>query len=113
MNAIPSIQKIGGMAAFMNAGIALATLATAVFLIGFSAIANPNELIDLAIRNPTPLLIQDGLKVASAVISALLVATFTHYLRGENPALLSVTAGFGFLAIFCLLGNAALSFYGI
>ncbi|MEM6839043.1 MAG: hypothetical protein AAF609_19595 [Cyanobacteria bacterium P01_C01_bin.120] len=113
MNAIPSIQKVGGMAAFANAGVALATLAVAVFLIGPSAIADPNKLIDLATRNPTPLLIQDGLKVSSAVISALLVVAFTSYLRRENLAVIAVAAGFGFLAIFCLLGNAVLSFYGI
>lgn len=110
---MPHLHKIGGIAAFINVVVAIATLATIIFLIGVSAIANPNELIDLAIHNPTPLLIQDGLKLVSAIVSVVLILALASYLRREHSVLLSVATGFGFLSVLCLLGNAAVSIYAI
>lgn len=107
------LQKLGGIAAFINVIVVIATLATVIFLIGFSAIADPNKLIDLAIHNPAPLLIADGLKLVSAVISSVLILALANYLGRNASALLSVATGFGFLSVLCLVGNATLSLYGI
>jgi hypothetical protein len=70
-------------------------------------------LVDLAIHNPVPLLIQDGLKFVSAVISSVLILALANYLRRDVSVLLSVATGFGFLSVLCLVGNATLSLYGI
>ena len=107
------LQKLGGIAAFVNVIVAMATLATVVFLIGVSAIADPSKLIDLAIHNPAPLLIQDGLKFISAGISGVLILALANYLQHEASALLSVATGFGILSVLCLVGNATLSVYAI
>ncbi|WP_293341842.1 hypothetical protein [Microcoleus sp. CAWBG58] len=107
------LQKLGGIAAFINIIVVMATLATVIFLIGFSAIADPNKLIDLAIHNPAPLLIEDGLKLVSAVISSVLILALANYLGRDASALLSVATGFGFLSVLCLVGNATLSLYAI
>ncbi|MGD1859007.1 MAG: hypothetical protein ACFB0E_03435 [Leptolyngbyaceae cyanobacterium] len=107
------LQKLGGIAAFINVIVLIATLATVIFLIGFSAIADPNKLIDLAIHNPTPLLIQDGLKFVSATISSVLILALANYLRRDASALLSVATGLGFLSVLCLVSNTVLSLYAI
>jgi hypothetical protein len=107
------LQKLGGIAALVNVIVAIATLATVIFLIGLSAIADPNKLIDLAIHKPAPLLIQDGLKFVSAGISTVLILALENYLRRDASALLSIATGFGFLSVFCLVGNATLSLYVI
>lgn len=107
------IQKLGGIAAFINVIVVMATLATVIFLIGFSAIADPSKLIDLAIHNPAPLLIEDGLKFVSAGISSVLILALGNYLQRDAPAWFSVATGFGFLSVLCLVGNATLSLYAI
>jgi hypothetical protein len=107
------LQKLGGIAALVNVIVAIATLAIVIFLIGLSAIADPNKLIDLAIHNPTPLLIQDGLKFISAGISSILILALANYLQRDASVLLSIATGLGFLSVFCLVGNATLSLYAI
>ncbi len=107
------LQKLGSIAAFANVIVAMATLATVVFLIGISAIADPSKLIDLAIHNPAPLLIADGLKFVSAGISCVLILALGNYLQRDTPGLLSVATGFGFLSVLCLVGNTTLSLYAI
>ena len=107
------LQKLGGIAAFVNVIVAMATLATVFFLIGLSAIADPNKLIDLAIHNPAPLLIQDGLKLVSVVISIVLILALANYLWRDASVSLFVATGFGLLSVLCLLGNATLSLYAI
>jgi hypothetical protein len=107
------LQKLGGIAALVNVIVAIATLATVIFLIGVSAIADPNKLIDLAISNPMPLLIQDGLKFVSAGISNVLILAVANYLQRDASALLSIATGFGVLSVFCLVSNATLSLYAI
>jgi hypothetical protein len=105
------LQRLGAMAAFVNVIVAIATLAVVVFLIGIPAIADPSRLMDLAIHNPTPLFMADGLKVISAGTSGVLILALANYLRRDDSALLSVATGFGMLSIVCLLGNAILSIY--
>jgi hypothetical protein len=107
------LQKLGGIAALVNVIVAVATLATVIFLIRLSAIADPNKLIDLAIHNPTPLLIQDGLKFISAGISSVLILALANYLQRDASALLSIATGLGFLSVSCLVSNATLSLYAI
>jgi hypothetical protein len=110
---MPHLQKLGGIAAFINVFVAIATLAVAILLIGFSAIADQNKLVELAIHNPLPLLIQDGLKFVSAAISIILILALANYLRRDASALLSVATGFGFFSVLCLVSNAILSLYAI
>lgn len=110
---MPHLQKLGGIAAFINVAVAIATLAVATMLIGFTAMSDPSKLAELAVHNPTPLLIQDGLKFVSAAISAVLILALTNYLHRDASILLPVATGFGFFSIFCLLVNATLSLYAI
>jgi hypothetical protein len=105
------LQKLGGIAAFINVIVAIATLATVIFLIGVSAIADPTKLINLAIHNPLPLLIEDGLKSVSVGISIVLILALRKYLQHDTSTLLLVATGFGFLSVFCLVGNITLSLY--
>jgi hypothetical protein len=110
---MPHLQKLGGIAAFTNVAVAIATLAVASMLIGFTAMSDPSKLAELAVHNPTPLLIQDGLKFVSAVISTVLILALASYLHRDSSTLLSIATGFGFFSIFCLVVNAGLSLYAI
>jgi nicotinamide riboside transporter PnuC len=107
------IQKLGGIAACANGIVGMATVVTVVFGIGISTIADPNQLVNLAIHTPAPLLIEDGLKFVSAGISSVLIVALASYLRRDTSALLSAATGFGLLSVLCLLANATLSVYAI
>lgn len=107
------IQKLAGMAAFINAAVAVTTLMVAVFAIGLSALADPNKLVDLAIHNPRPLLVQDFLKLVSAAISCVLILALCNRLRCHTPKSILVATVFGFSAVICLVANAALSLHAI
>jgi hypothetical protein len=109
---VPS-HKLGSIAAFLNVVVALAMLIVATVLIGFATIADPNKLVELAIHNPTPLLIQDGLKFVSAAISTVLILAIANHLHRNTSVLLSIATGFGFFSVFCLIINATLSLYAI
>jgi hypothetical protein len=108
---MPHIQKLGGIAAFVNIVVAVATLVVAIALIGPSALADPSKLVDLAIHNPAPLIIQDGLKFVSAAIASVLILALASRLRRDNSTLLSIATGFGLLSVLCLVVNATLSLY--
>jgi hypothetical protein len=110
---MPNIQKLGGIAAFINAAVAVTTLMVAVFAIGLSALANPSKLVDLAIHNPAPLLVQDFLKLVSAAISGVLILTFCNRLHDRTPKLILVATVFGCSSVVCLVANAAFSIYAI
>lgn len=110
---MPHLQKLGSIAAFINVIVAIAMLAVAVVLIGMPTIADPSKLVELAAHNPTPLLIQDGLKFISAATSSVLILALANYLDHNASALLSVATGFGFCSVLCLVGNAILSLYAI
>jgi hypothetical protein len=88
-------------------------LAVAILLIGIPTMADPSKLVELAIDNPTPLVLQDGLKLISVATSTVLILALATYLRPNASTLLSIATGFGFCSVFCLVGNAALSLYGI
>jgi hypothetical protein len=110
---VPDIQKLAGIAAFINATVAVTTLMVAIFAIGLPALADPNKLADLAIHNPGPLLVQDFLKLVSAAISGVLILAFWKRLRYHTPKSILVATVFGFCSVICLLANAALSLEAI
>lgn len=107
------LQLLGSIAAFMNAAVMLAALAVAVVLIGVPAMSDPSKLAALALQNPAPLLIQDGFKLVSGVISVVLILALANYLQRDTPSVLSAATGFGLLSVFCLGVNAVLSLYAI
>lgn len=108
-----SIQKIGAIAAFVNVVVAVATLFVAIVLIGPAVFTDPAKLIDMAIHNPTPLIIQDALKYISAGISFLLIAALFKFCDHKKSTALTLGVGFGFLAGFCLFINASLSLFAV
>lgn len=110
---MPNIQKLGGIAAFINAAVAVTTLMVAVFAIGLRALADPSKLVDLAIHNPAPRLVQDFLKLVSAAISCLLILAFYNRLHDRTPKLILVATVFGCSSVTCLVANAASSLYAI
>ncbi|MDY6938502.1 MAG: hypothetical protein SWY16_12620 [Cyanobacteriota bacterium] len=111
------LQKIGGIAAFLNVAVAIAMFATAIVLIGPAAMSDPSKLAQMAVQNPAPLLVQDGLKFISVAISIVLILAIASYLNRDNltlnSTLLWVATGFGFCSVLCLFCNATLSLYAI
>lgn len=104
-------QKSGGIFAFVNAVVAAAMLVGALVLIGPAALTDPAKLIEMAINNPTPLIIQDALKIISAGLSVILILVLLRFLNQKNSTALKAGAGAGFLAVICLIANAAISLY--
>jgi len=108
-----NVQTIGGVAAFINAVVSGATLVVAFGLIGLSALIDSRKLVELAISNPTPLIIQDVLKLVSAAIAVVLITALFNRLKSDAPKLMRVAAAFGSLAVLCLVINAGLSFFSV
>ena len=108
-----SLQKIGGLTAFANALLGAGTLVVAIGLIGPAALADPNKLVELAINNPSPLIIQDLLKLASAATAIVLIVVLFNRLRGGSPITMGVASLFGLLSVLCLLANASLSLFAV
>lgn len=104
---------VGGIAAYLNALLAMGALVVVFGLIGPAALTDNTKLVELAINNPAPLFIQDALKFASAVVASVLVVALFNRLRGESPTVMGWATLFGFLAILCLLANASLSLYAV
>ncbi|MCC6189148.1 MAG: DUF4386 family protein [Anaerolineales bacterium] len=106
-------QRVGGLAAYVNALLAIAALVVLFGLIGPAALTDNTQLVELAINNPAPLVIQDLLKFTSAAVASVLVVALFNRLRGEAPAVMGWATLFGFLSILCLLANASLSLYAV
>jgi hypothetical protein len=106
-----NFQKIGGVAAFINAALSIATLVVAFGLIGFEALTDNRKLAELAINNPTPLFIQDTLKLLSAIIMIMLIIALFNLLKIYTPKLINTATVIGSLAVLCLVINAGLSFF--
>ena len=105
------VQTIGGVAAFIYAGMAIATLGVAFGIIGPAVLADRQKLVDLALTNPTPLLIQDILKFILAIAaSGMIVALFVR-LQANSPILQRIAALSGVLAVSGLVLNASLSLF--
>lgn len=132
-----NIQKLGGIAAFINAVVVVATLVvgfliigpllqgwaeytgnlailailvSAFVLVGPSALGDPSLVADLAVTTPVLLSIQDGLKIVSAVVAVVLMLALVHRMR-PYTSLIFVATLFGVLSVLCLVANATLSLY--
>ncbi len=108
-----SIQKAGGIAAYLNAVVAIATLFVAFGLIGFDALVDNRKLIALALANPTPLVLQDMLKLVSATTGTVLILAIRDRLKSSAPRLVTAATAIGVLAIALLVVNAGLSAYAV
>lgn len=106
-------EKAGGLAAFINAFLAIAALVVAFGLIGPAALTDNAKLVELAISNPAPLIIQDLLKFASAAVAIVLVVALFNRLHSQSPTVTRLATLFGFLSVLCLLANASLSLYAV
>jgi len=104
-----NIQQIGGMAAFMNVAAIMATLIVAFGFIGVAALSDPNKLMELAIHNPAPLIVQDILKIISSGIAIILILALNNRLQDGFPKLMRTAIWFGSTSVLCLLINAGLS----
>lgn len=104
-----NIQQIGGTAAFINVAVTIATLIVAFGFIGVAALSDPNKLMELAIRNPAPLIVQDVLKLVSSGIAVVLILALNNRLRDGFPKLMRIAIWFGLISVLCLLINAMLS----
>lgn len=106
-------QKIGGLAAFINALLGLGALVVAFGLIGPAALTDPSELAELAIHNPMPLIIQDSLKLGSAAAAIVLIMALFKHLRGNSPTRIKTATALGFFSVLLLLTNAGLSLFTV
>jgi hypothetical protein len=105
--------RITGIAAIMNALISIATLIVAFGFIGINALADRSRFIQLALTNPTPIIVQDVLKFMAAIISFVLVTTLFAYLKHTKTVILRIATSSGILSILFLLVNGALSLYAV
>jgi hypothetical protein len=102
-------QKAGPASAFLNAGLAVLSLFVAFVMIGPAALSDRAVFVDLALHNPAPLFIQDGLKFVSAGVSVIVIGALYYQLRESAPKRSLWAVIFGALALLCLLTNAILS----
>lgn len=106
-------SRVGSIAAFGNAFASSAALYVALFGIGISALSDPQQLAELAIHNPTSLLLQDALKFLSAATACVLIFVLDARLRDRAPTWTRAAKLFGFVAVGLLLANAALSLFAV
>lgn len=107
------VEKIGGIAAFVNAAASAITLVVAFGLMGLPTLTDRRKLVELAINNPTPLIIQDALKLVSAAIAVVLITALFNRLKSDAPKPMRVAAATSYLAVLCLVINAGLSFFSV
>lgn len=108
---VPESDFGGAAAAFSNAAISIGFVYTTFFLIGSDALMNNETLIDLAIKNPASLVIQDLLKILSAAALVLVIKILYFRLRNDAPKPMSRALISGIFSITCLLINAILSLW--
>lgn len=106
-------QRLGGVAAGVNALVGVATLLVALLLIGPAVLADRTRFIALALNNPTPIIIQDFLKFIAAAATLLLIGVFFQRLRTAKPLIINIASLFGVFAVLCLLANAILSLLAV
>jgi succinate dehydrogenase/fumarate reductase cytochrome b subunit len=70
-------------------------------------------LVELALHNPLPLLLQDALKFLSAATAFGLIFALWKRLRDSAPKAMHIATVFGLLAVGLLLANAALSLFAV
>ena len=110
---VTRLQKITPIAAFLNATAGVLTLIVALVLIGPAVMADRNLFAECALRNPTPLIIQDGLKFLSAATAIVLIWALYWYLSIGTRNLILVATVFGLFSVLCLLANAVLSLIAV
>lgn len=108
-----TLQKTGGVAAWVNACLSAAALIVAFVLIGPEAMGDNARLAQMALENPTPLILQDVLKFASAAAASILIVVMFQRLRISHPGAMKTAVWFGSLSVVCLLANACLSLYTV
>lgn len=114
MNTLPiHPERAGAGAAFVNALLATAALIVAFGFIGVAALSDPAQLAQMAQLNPAPLLAQDVLKIAQALVAGVLVSALFRRLREQAPLMARAATVFGVLAVIGLLLNAGLSLYAV
>ena len=111
IKSVTRVQRIGGVAALIYAGVAMVTLGVAFSLIGPAVLADRQKLVDLALTNPTPLLIQDILKFIMAIVASGMIAALFVRLQAHSPILQRIAALSGVLGVLCLVLNASLSLF--
>lgn len=104
-------RKLGGIASFANAAVAVASLIVAFSFIGLDALTDNRKLTELAISNPTPLFIQDMLKLLSAIVAIILIIALFNLLKIHTPKLMVIATAIGSLAVICLVINTGLSVF--
>lgn len=104
-------QKFGGVFALANALTGFLILLVVFGLIGIAISANSEEVAEMALTNPFPLVLQDILKVFSAITALILLSVLYRRLKNENLAIIKAGTAFGVISVICLLINAGISMF--
>ncbi|MBD3627870.1 DUF4386 family protein [Cyclobacterium sp.] len=104
-----SNQKKGAFAAFANAFVAIVTIYVAVVMIGLDVLTDQSLFAEIAINNPTPLIIQDVMKFISAACWSVLYVTLFKQLHNAAIVRMKIATLFGFISILLLLTNSIFS----
>jgi len=107
------MQKMGSIAAFLQAAVAMAMMIVAFGLIGVSVLTDREKLVEMVLHNPTPIILQDLLKFAAAALAIILVIALFNTLRDGSPRQMRVATAFGCFSVLFLLMNASLSLYAL
>lgn len=99
-------RSAAGWAAIATITLLVASVVVAFTLIGAEAVADRGKLFDVALARPWALLVQDGLKVAQAVVGVLLAVMLSRVLAPIAPGLGRSALIVGVLAQLALLANA-------
>jgi hypothetical protein len=105
------LRKIGAYAALTNALAGIATLVVVFGLIGLPALLDNQKLVELAMNNKTPFIIQDILKLISAFCMMILIVALLGRLKNNAPKPMTVATASGAFGILCLLANTFLSLF--
>jgi hypothetical protein len=103
------MNKAGGFAAFTKGVVAIATIYVAAVMIGLEVLTDQKLFVEIAINNPTPLYIQDGLKFIGAACETVLIIVLFKRLSKEGLSKIRVATIFGFLSLILIICNATLS----
>jgi predicted membrane channel-forming protein YqfA (hemolysin III family) len=106
-----NLKKIGSLAAFTNGAVNILIMIVVFGFIGMTALIDKDKLMEIARLNPTPIILQDFLKVISALIALILINVLYQHLKNTSPQIMKVAKVFGYLSVFCLFANAGLSFF--
>src|SRR5688500_4486295 len=100
------------VASLLNAFVGTAASAVAVGMIGVDALVDRARFLRMAVEQPGPILLQDGLKLVAALALMLLIGAFHSRLHSADPRRVNAATGAGVFAVVALLLNALLSVYG-